>query len=77
LHPIEQLEQFLTGNQAVTFLVAGSKEERYRAMNNVNFSTSGSDCRNYAIAPSQPTNYMTIQPQGGDGFYFLFILLVV
>jgi hypothetical protein len=31
LNTIEQMEQFLTGSQAVAFLVASSKDECYRA----------------------------------------------
>ena len=32
LNTIEQLEQFLTGSQAVAFLVASSKDECYRGI---------------------------------------------
>jgi hypothetical protein len=32
LNTIEQMEQFLSGSQAVTFLVASSKEECYRGI---------------------------------------------
>ena len=32
LNTIEQLEQFLTGTQAVAFLVTGSKDECYRGI---------------------------------------------
>ena len=32
LNTIEQLEQFLTGSQAVAFLVASSKEECYQGI---------------------------------------------
>jgi hypothetical protein len=37
LNTIEQMEQFLTGSQAVAFLVASSKDECYRGY-------SGSHC---------------------------------